>query len=125
MKDYTYPRDSVSASDSDNESDFVLEFAASKLAAVNLASAKICIDTTEFMRPHLMFLVRYLIQRGVKEFDALYSEPSFYALKERTEFSLGSVNTVRQAAGFEGPVNTDTSRDLLVIGAGYETHLIA
>jgi hypothetical protein len=61
----------------------------------------------------------------VKRLDAIYSEPSFYASKEKTEFSLGSVDRVRQVAGFEGPSNTDTSNDLLVIGAGYETHLIA
>jgi hypothetical protein len=120
-----HPLGSVFTSDSDNEADFILEFVASKLATVDLPAAKICIDTTGFMRPHLMFLVRYLVRQGVKKFDALYSEPAFYALKERTEFSLGAVNAVRQVAGFEGPVNTDTGRDLLVIGAGYETHLIA
>jgi hypothetical protein len=73
----------------------------------------------------MMFLIKYLVQRGVKKIDVIYSEPSFYALKERTEFSLGSVNIVRQVAGYEGPANADTSRDILVIGAGYETHLIA
>ena len=120
-----YPQGSVFVSDSDNEADYILEFVASKLEKIDLSAARICIDITGFMRPHVMFLIRYLVRRGVKKFDAIYSEPSFYALKERTEFSLGSVNAVRQVAGFEGFVNADTSRDLLVIGAGYETHLIA
>jgi hypothetical protein len=129
-KEYRFSMDQIPAasafvSDKDNEADFILDFVASRLSKVDLASSTICIDATGFMRPHLMFLVRYLAQRGVKKFDAIYSEPSFYAMKERTEFSLGSVSTVRQVAGFEGPANTETSRDLIVIGAGYETHLIA
>ena len=129
-KEYNYsrtqhPQGSVFLSDTDNEADYILEFANSKLDKIDLAASKICIDITGFMRPHMMFLIKYLVQRGVKKFDAIYSEPSFYALKERTEFSLGSVNAVRQVAGFEGLGNADTSRDFLVIGAGYETHLIA
>lgn len=129
-KEYNYlpshlPPGSVFTFDTDNEAEFVLEFAVSKLRNVELPTAKICIDITGFMRPHMMFLMRYLVQQGVKELDAIYSEPLYYALKERTEFSLGSVNVVRQVAGFEGPANSDTARDLLIIGAGYETHLIA
>jgi hypothetical protein len=120
-----YPSDTVFVSESGNEADFVFEFVEEKLGKIDFAAHKLCIDITGFMRPHLMFLVRYLVQHGVKKFDAIYSEPSFYALKERTDFSLGSVNVVRQVAGFEGLGNADTSRDLLVIGAGYETHLIA
>lgn len=53
------------------------------------------------------------------------SEPSFYVERENTGFSLGSVGTVRQVAGFEGLVNSDTSRDLLIVGAGFEYELIA
>ena len=129
-KEYNYlatqhPLGSVFTSNSDSEADFVLEFVATKLTQVDLSTAKICIDITGFMRPHMMFLIKYLVQRGVKRLDAIYSEPSFYASKEKTEFSLGSVNKVRQVAGFEGPANTETTNDLLIIGAGYETHLIA
>lgn len=129
-KEYDYlatqhPLGSVFTSTSDDEGTFALEFLTTKLSGIDFATARICIDITGFMRPHIMFLIRLLVQRGVRQLDAIYSEPSFYASKERTEFSLGSVNKVRQVAGFEGASNTDTSNDLLVIGAGYETHLIA
>lgn len=120
-----HPLGSVFTSAQNNEADFILEFIETKLAGINLASERICIDITGFMRPHIMFFINLLVARGVKKIDALYSEPMFYASKDKTQFSLGSVNQVRQVAGFEGIANTDTTRDFLIIGAGYETHLIA
>src|SRR6266436_4721830 len=120
-----YPPGIIFVSTADNEADYILEYAAAKLAAVDLSTARICIDITGFMRPHMMFLVKYLVERGLKGFDVIYSEPSYYSIAEKTPFSLGSVATVRQVAGFEGPINNDASRDFLIIGAGYETHLIA
>ena len=120
-----HPPGSIFLSNADNEADFILEFAETKFKDIDLAAERICVDVTGFMRPHLMFLIKYLREKGVKRLDAIYSEPAYYALKERTEFSLGSVNTVRQVAGFEGQSNADSSRDILIIGAGYETHLIA
>ena len=128
--EYSYPLSqrpdgSVFTSASENEAEFIIEFVETKLAGVDLSGERIAVDITGFMRPHIMFLVKLLVSRGVKRIDALYSEPTFYASKEKTEFSLGSVNKVRQVVGFEGLANTDTTRDFLIIGAGYETHLIA
>ena len=85
----------------------------------------LCIDATGFLRPHLMFLLKLLLSKGVKKFDVLYSEPEYYKKKDRTMFSGSHVEEVRQVAGFEGIHDNAGSREVLIIGAGYETHLIS
>jgi hypothetical protein len=57
--------------------------------------------------------------KGVRRFDALYSEPIRYAAGAKTAFSDEAVTEVRQVVGYEGAHITDTSRDVLIIGAGY------
>lgn len=94
-------------------------------AKMDLAKVRLCIDITGFMRPHLLVILKYLALKGVKRFDAIYSEPLRYAKKERTRFSDEVVVEVRQVSGYEGNHSPDTSKDLLVIGAGYDHVLIA
>jgi hypothetical protein len=90
------------------------------------AGAKtICVDITGFIRPYLIFLLRWLAERGVRRFDALYTEPDAYSDREQTRFSDESVVEIRQVAGFEGTHNADTSNDYLIIGAGFDNELIA
>ena len=45
--------------------------------------------------------------------------------KDSTTFAGSHVDSVRQVVGFEGSSDESGSRDLLLIGAGYETHLIS
>jgi len=86
---------------------------------------RVCVDITGFMRPHILFLLRYLSERGVRSFDVLYSEPRQYSGAENTRFSDEIVIDVLQIEGYEGNHVTDTSSDLLIIGAGYDDKLIA
>lgn len=120
-----HPTGNVFTSAADNEAEFIQEYYSAHLSSVDLASTKFCVDVTGFMRPHMMFLIKLLVLKGLKSFDVIYTEPSYYAKGERTAFSLGSVQTVRQVVGFEGPINNDTSRDLLIIAAGFESTLTA
>lgn len=92
----------------------------------SVASGSLCVDISGFMRPHLMFLLRVLVAKGVREFDALYSEPVQYVRRELTEFAQGTVAEVRPVAGFEGlhDPTVGSDEDLLIIGAGYEHHLM-
>jgi hypothetical protein len=106
-----------------NEADFVLAYESS--AAMKFDGLRMAVDITGFMRPHLLFLLRLLKERGVKKFDALYSEPMRYQAKDETRFSKGCVSEVRQVAGFEGQHASDTTNDYLIIGAGYDHELIA
>jgi len=96
-----------------------------KEAGFDPQRVRLCIDTTGFMRPHLLVMLKYLALAGVRRFDALYSEPLQYSQKEKTRFSDEVVVEVRQIAGFEGNHSPDTSNDVLVIGAGYDHALIA
>ncbi len=94
-------------------------------ADIDLTNMSFCIDITGFMRPHLLVMMKYLSLKGVKRFDALYSEPIQYAKKEKTRFSDEVVVEVRQVAGFEGNHRPESNNDLLIIGAGYDHALIA
>jgi hypothetical protein len=91
----------------------------------NPRTTNICIDITGFMRPQLIFVLKYLTDRKVHKVDMIYSEPVRYGKKEQTSFSDGQVTEVRQIAGFEGTHTTDTSSDLLIIGSGYDHELIS
>lgn len=83
-----------------------------------------CIDTTGFVRPQLLFLLKYLYNSSISKVDFLYSEPAHYTKKEETVFALGGIKEVRQVHGYEGVHALDVSNNLLVIGAGYDSMLI-
>jgi len=88
------------------------------------AGQTVCIDISGFLRPHLIYLLRYLQAAGVKTFDALYAEPSHYAQKAETTFAPENIAIVRQIAGYEGQHSLDQTLDVLILGAGYENHLV-
>jgi hypothetical protein len=114
----------VFRSDALNEADFIIAFF-SEAGLEDVADLRICVDITGFRRPHLMFLIKWLQRYGVTTVDVLYSEPVSYSKREATQFSKGSIDVVRQVAGFEGVASRDTSNDLLIVGAGYDDRLIA
>jgi hypothetical protein len=85
---------------------------------------RICIDATGFIRPHLLFLVRYLYEIGWPNVDVLYSEPMSYIKGVKTEFS-GDVVEVRQVRGFEGIHSIEPDGEFLIVGCGYDTNLMS
>ena len=103
----------------------ILTFWQERMSVEDVSHARICVDATGFMRPHLLFLLHLLVAKGVVKFDVLYSEPMYYIRKDETDFSGKHVDHVRQVVGFEGVSDSKGSGDVLIIGAGYETHLIA
>lgn len=92
---------------------------------INVTGKTICIDATGFLRPYLVFLLGWLMAKGVRLFDIIYSEPTHYVEGEKTTFSGPVVTEVRQIAGFEGVHSTDSTNDLLIINAGYEDNLVS
>lgn len=86
---------------------------------------RLCIDITGLMRPHILFLMAHLQNIGVKQFDFLYTEPAQYSRRVETRFSIGEDVRVVSVDGFVGLHDADTSGDLLVIGIGYDHHLIS
>ena len=90
-----------------------------------IENKEICVDITGFIRPYLIFLVRWLMEMNVQRFDAVYSEPDHYREREETSFSGESVKVVRQIAGYEGNHKPETSNDVLIINVGYDHQLIS
>ena len=117
-----YP-DGAFVSPTRDEAEYVKAFWDGSIGAV--AGRTVGIDITGFIRPYLIFLLRWLAECGVRRFDALYTEPVIYSNREQTRFSDEVVVEVRQVAGFEGIHNPDTSNDYLIIGAGHDHQLIA
>lgn len=89
------------------------------------ADRRLCIDITGLMRPHILYLMAYLQDIGVSQFDLLYTEPAQYSRRAETRFSIGEDVRVVSVEGFVGAHDPDTSGDLLVIGIGYDHHLIS
>jgi hypothetical protein len=86
---------------------------------------RLCIDITGLMRPHILFLMAHLQDIGVNQFDLLYTEPAQYSRRAETRFSIGEDVRVVSVEGFLGQHDPDTSGDLLVVGIGYDHHLIS
>jgi len=90
----------------------------------NLNRKKLCIDITGFMRPQFMYIMKYLSTMKIKKFDVLYAEPVEYTKKENTTFSDGKISDVRQVNGYEGDHIIGNTKEILVIGSGYDYKLI-
>jgi hypothetical protein len=86
---------------------------------------RLCIDITGLMRPHILFLMAYLKYVGVREFHFVYTEPKSYSRRSETRFSIGEDVRVGSVSGYMGSHETDTSGDVLVLGIGYDHHLIS
>jgi hypothetical protein len=123
-KEEEYPKSGrVFAPEDTHEAGFIQEYV--EKSKVDLNNKKLCIDITGFMRPHLLFLIKYLWMNNVCKFDVLYTDPERYTKKDETKFTDEVITEVRQIAGYEGNHISDTSRDVLIIGAGYDHQLIA
>ncbi len=82
--------------------------------------AKICIDATGFMVPHLLILLRCLRSHPSRPtIDVMYSEADRYADGEKTIFS-DSFSSVSQIEGYEGRHVSKMETDLMIIASGYD-----
>ena len=114
------PADSFIGPSNTDEANFITSF----LDGAVTQSDRICVDITGFLAPYLLFLIRSLASRGITTLEMLYAEPGRYLKSEETAFSGEEVRSVRQVYGFEGAHVPDTSKDLLVVGAGYDHQLM-
>ena len=106
-----------------DEANFVIDFWDEY--GSELLGKKVCIDITGFIRPTLLFLIRFFYAKGLKNFDLVYSEPDGYNKGESTRFASKEVAEVRTIEGYSGTHVVDTSKDILIVGAGYDHHLIS
>jgi len=84
-------------------------------------SLRICIDSTGFLRPHLLFLLAWFYRNQIKKFSVLYTTPIKYKKDEDTVFSRGeSPSEVRQILGYEGEHTSEANKEFLIVGCGYD-----
>jgi hypothetical protein len=111
----------VYSDNSFKEDEYFLKFFEKKF----LSYSSICIDITGFIRPHLIYLLKYLSTLGISKVDLLYTEPNHYKNADDTTFS-GFIDEIRLVEGCSAiDVNPDTENDILIISAGYDDNLIA
>lgn len=116
------PQENYYSNVSFEEDEYFLEFISQNLID---DKTNLCIDSSGFIKPHLIYLLKYLSQIGVKKVDILYSEPQQYLHADETTFS-GFINNIDSIKGCSSVnINSNKESDLLILGAGYDDNLIA
>lgn len=101
------------------ESEFIPEV----IEKIDLKDKQICIDSTGFLIPHLVFLIQLFKRAEIKKFDIIYSEPDSYKKAEETEFTR-SVNIPRPIEGYSASAKNVNGNDALVIFSGFDDTLV-
>ncbi|KIC15012.1 hypothetical protein [Leisingera sp. ANG-Vp] len=107
----------------ENEAELILQGVDSS-GITDPSNLDICIDITGFMRPHIFMLLKFFETQKAKSLTILYSEPERYSRGADTSFSLKDIQDVRQVSGYEGSHIPDTSKDVLLLGVGYDHQLM-
>ena len=104
-----------------DESDYILEV----IEKIEIEGGKkICIDSTGFIIPHLLYLIQYLKRKGITEFDVLYSEPRQYEKGEATEFTK-RVGHTRPIVGYSAVAKDVEGEDTLIIFVGFNDEMVS
>lgn len=107
-----------------NDDDFIVQYF-NDISAILQPDSRFCIDITGFIRPFIVFLIRYLQEAGYKNVDVIYTEPNKYVHSDETEFS-GFVDIVRPVPGCSSSdVMPSSENDVLILAAGYDDNLIS
>ncbi len=119
-----FPQTDAYKNNSLSESEYFSDFMSDFLEQNNYEKS-LCIDITGFIRPHLIFLLKFLSCSGSKKVDLLYSEPVLYKNADETKFS-GFIDEIKDIEGCSAVTkNKNDSDDLLIICAGYDDNLMA
>lgn len=87
--------------------------------------SRVLVDITGMLRPHIMLLPLFLRQWGLVEADFLYSDPDGYEGGAGAVFSKGVIDRVAQVPALEGAHDARIPDEVLIIGAGYDSRLVA
>lgn len=86
---------------------------------------RICIDSSGFIKPYLIFLLIYLKEKGIKEIQVLYTEPVSYKDAAHTSFSKkNSTVNVRDVVTFSNNYPPTGESDLCIVNVGYDSRLV-
>lgn len=118
-----YPKGNILEGKSYNEAELIISTIGNYLK--DKSDLSICIDVTGFMRPHIIFLIKFMYISNIKNYNIIYSEPSYYSKKSDTSFTESDVEEVRQISSFEGCHNRNITNDILILGVGYDHNLMS
>ena len=99
------------------------EYIPDVIERVDLEGKTLCIDSTGFLIPHLLFLIQLIKRRGINRLDVIYTEPASYINAEETEFTK-SVNRPRPVEGYSTSAKNVNGNDALIIFAGFNDSLV-
>lgn len=103
------------------ESDYILEI----IEKIDVrGEQKICIDSTGFIIPHLLYLVQYLKRSGITVLDILYSEPQQYEKGEATQFTK-RVGHTRPIMGYSTVAKDVEGEDTLIVFVGFNDEMVS
>ena len=106
-------------SDKLNEDEFIPEI----IEKIDFEGKTLCLDSTGFLIPHLLFLIQLLKRKGIRNLDVVYSEPASYIKAEDTEFTK-SVNRPRPIEGYSTSAKNVNGNDALIIFVGFNDSLV-
>lgn len=84
---------------------------------------RICIDSTGFNKPYLIFLIFLLKERGLQAVDILYTEPQSYPDGSKTKFSEDTISP-RDIVAFNEYFSGRGESDLFIVNVGYDSRLV-
>ncbi len=84
---------------------------------------KICIDTTGFNKPYLVFLLFWFKEKGIDKFDLIYTEPQRYLKSDKTKFSDNIVESRNIVSPYE-TYSKSGENDLFIVNVGYDSKLV-
>ena len=107
--------------DNTKEADYISEMYYCYMAK-NIGQ-RICIDTTGFNKPYLIYLIIFLKEMDIKIIDFIYTEPQKYVKGNKTEFSKSSIRP-RDIVTFDESFPSRGENDLFIINVGYDSRLV-
>ena len=84
---------------------------------------KICVDTTGFNKPYLVFLLFWFKENGINDIDLIYTEPQRYLKSDKTKFSDNIIESRNIVSPYES-YSSAGENDLFIINVGYDSKLV-
>jgi len=84
---------------------------------------RVCIDSTGFNKPYLVYLLFYLNEINIKKVDFIYTEPQRYLKSDKTNFSKNIIESRNIVSPYEA-YSRAGENDLFIINVGYDSKLV-
>lgn len=107
--------------DNIKEAEYINEMCKKYICDKNIG--KICIDTTGFIKPYLVYFLIWLKESKIGSVDLIYTEPQRYLKSDKTSFSENIIESRNIVSPYETYLKAGES-DLFIINVGYDSKLV-